>query len=143
VKNRFKSLPFKCNLQRYNEEVMFWHWSRCRVCGGGGGEEGSVSAHERNENGGGGGGDGLGSAFGAGVGLGAEAPARDCEGDRLFRRPARVGTIRAGTYQNLHAPMLTKVPKNTAKVPNITCSDAGECTQNTAKVPKIPPKYPK
>jgi hypothetical protein len=47
------------------------------------------------------------------------------------------GLCRAGTYPNLQAPMLAKVLKNTAKVPNITRSDAGECTQNTAKLPKI------
>jgi hypothetical protein len=44
---------------------------------------------------------------------------------------------RSGTYPKLYAPMLAKVPKNTATVPKIACSDAGESTQITVKVPKI------
>ena len=83
-----------------HEEVKFWHWSRCRLCGGGGGADslcehrfgggesggcgggrggGVGSLDEQNEQqvggggGGGIGGDGLGSAFGVGVGHGAEA----------------------------------------------------------------------
>jgi hypothetical protein len=39
------------------------------------------------------------------------------------------GLRRAGNYPRLHAPMLAKVPKNTDKLPTITCSDAGESIQ--------------
>jgi hypothetical protein len=47
------------------------------------------------------------------------------------------GLCRAGTYPKLHAPMLVKVPKNTANVSKGACFDAGESTQVTAKVPKM------
>ena len=48
------------------------------------------------------------------------------------------GVRMVGTYPQCHAQMLAKVPKNTTKVPKITCSDAGESAQNAAKVgPKI------
>ena len=59
-----------------HEGAVFWHWSRCRSCGGGRDDDG------------GGGGDGLGSAFGVGVGHGAFAREADRDGDRSFRRPS-------------------------------------------------------
>ena len=45
------------------------------------------------------------------------------------------GLCRAGTYPKWHARMLAKVPKMYPKLPKITCSDAGESIQNTAKYP--------
>jgi hypothetical protein len=41
VKNRFQSLPFKCNLQRYTEgEIIVWKFPS----GGGGGDDDEAAA---------------------------------------------------------------------------------------------------